>query len=205
MRWMDGWMLGKCCLFGVSDLFLTCFWPFPESSSTSKKSARAIKLGTILGKRRYQATFIFFLKKRTCEKWIRQKAGPKQNANFDRFWEQTFSKHPICTYTYMYIYLYIVIFTNCPICFKTNSIFCFLRSPSFFICVSLVLHQKHHGFSWEVPTVNTFPCRPKVQIIDQRFLPHDFVVEDVRTVEEMCVAIKDKSRGRGMMVSYRGW
>ena len=22
---MDGWMLGKCCLFGVSDLFLTCF------------------------------------------------------------------------------------------------------------------------------------------------------------------------------------
>ena len=26
--WMDGWMdgmLGKCCLFGVSDLFLTCF------------------------------------------------------------------------------------------------------------------------------------------------------------------------------------
>ena len=22
--WMDG-MLGKCCLFGVSDLFLTCF------------------------------------------------------------------------------------------------------------------------------------------------------------------------------------
>jgi hypothetical protein len=23
-RWMDGWMLGKCCLFGVSDLFLTC-------------------------------------------------------------------------------------------------------------------------------------------------------------------------------------
>ena len=45
---MDGWMLGKCCLFGVSDLFLTCFWPFPESSSTSKKPARAVKLGTIL-------------------------------------------------------------------------------------------------------------------------------------------------------------
>ena len=45
--WMDG-MLGKCCLFGVSDLFLTCFWPFPGPSSTSKKSARAVKLGTIL-------------------------------------------------------------------------------------------------------------------------------------------------------------
>ena len=45
---VNGWMLGKCCLFGVSDLFLTCFWPFPESSSTSKKSARAMKLGTIL-------------------------------------------------------------------------------------------------------------------------------------------------------------
>jgi methylthioribose-1-phosphate isomerase len=34
-----------------------------------------------------------------------------------------------------------------------------------------------------------------VQIIDQRHLPHDFVVEDVRTVEDMCVAIKDESRG----------
>ena len=40
---MDGWMLGKCCLFGVSDLFLT----FPGVFFNFKKSARAIKLGTI--------------------------------------------------------------------------------------------------------------------------------------------------------------
>ena len=30
---MDGWMLGKCCLFGVSDLFLT----FPEVFFNFKK------------------------------------------------------------------------------------------------------------------------------------------------------------------------
>ena len=45
--WMDGWMdgmLGKCCLFGVSDLFLT----FPGVFFNFKKSARAVKLGTIL-------------------------------------------------------------------------------------------------------------------------------------------------------------
>ena len=23
--WMDGMLASKCCLFGVSDLFLTCF------------------------------------------------------------------------------------------------------------------------------------------------------------------------------------
>lgn len=41
---------------------------------------------------------------------------------------------------------------------------------------------------------------PVVQIIDQRHLPHDFVVEDVRTVEEMCVAIKDMHvRGAGLI------
>eukprot|EP00434_Breviolum_minutum_P014426 symbB.v1.2.012718.t1/scaffold883.1/size155361/3 len=39
-----------------------------------------------------------------------------------------------------------------------------------------------------------------VQIIDQRHLPHDFVVEDIKTVEEMCVAIKDMHvRGAGLI------
>ena len=45
---VDGWMLGKCSLFGVSDLFLTCFWPFPVSSLTSKKVVRAAKRETLL-------------------------------------------------------------------------------------------------------------------------------------------------------------
>ncbi|CAK8993062.1 unnamed protein product [Durusdinium trenchii] len=39
-----------------------------------------------------------------------------------------------------------------------------------------------------------------VQIIDQRHLPHDFVVEDIRSVEEMCMAIKDMHlRGAGLI------
>ena len=35
---MDGWMLGKCCLFGVSDLFLTfpgVFFNFKKISTGS--------------------------------------------------------------------------------------------------------------------------------------------------------------------------
>ena len=41
-RWMDGWMdgmLGKCCLFGVSDLFLTfpgVFFNFKKISTGSQ-------------------------------------------------------------------------------------------------------------------------------------------------------------------------
>ena len=37
--WMDGWMLGKCCLFGVSDLFLTfpgVFFNFKKISTGSQ-------------------------------------------------------------------------------------------------------------------------------------------------------------------------
>ncbi|CAJ1397244.1 unnamed protein product [Effrenium voratum] len=39
-----------------------------------------------------------------------------------------------------------------------------------------------------------------VQIIDQRHLPHEFVVEDIKSVQEMCVAIKDMHlRGAGLI------
>lgn len=39
-----------------------------------------------------------------------------------------------------------------------------------------------------------------VQIIDQRHLPHEFVVEDVRTVDQMAAAIKDMHvRGAGLI------
>jgi len=30
-----------------------------------------------------------------------------------------------------------------------------------------------------------------VQIIDQRWLPHKFIVEDLRTVDDFCVSIED--------------
>ena len=51
-------------------------------------------------------------------------------------------------------------------------------------------HEKHVLFAEGIPC-RRFPRQTQVQIIDQRHLPHDFVVEDLRTVEEMCVAIKD--------------
>ena len=39
-----------------------------------------------------------------------------------------------------------------------------------------------------------------VQIIDQRHLPHRFMIEDLRTVDEVAVAIKDMLvRGAGLI------
>ena len=109
---MDGWMLGKCCLFGVSDLFLTCFWPFPESSSTLKK----ISTGSQTRNNFREKVF----KKGACEKWIRQKAGPRQNANFDRFREPTFCKHPI--YIYIYICYTVTYIHSCCWVPRSNTI-----------------------------------------------------------------------------------
>src|SRR3989339_186725 len=45
-----------------------------------------------------------------------------------------------------------------------------------------------------------------VQIIDQRLLPHEFVVEDLRTVDDVCVAIKDMHvRGAGLIGATAGY
>src|SRR4051794_21316024 len=39
-----------------------------------------------------------------------------------------------------------------------------------------------------------------VQIIDQRFLPHRFVIEDIRTTDEMATAIREMHvRGAGLI------
>ncbi|PYL60718.1 MAG: S-methyl-5-thioribose-1-phosphate isomerase, partial [Verrucomicrobia bacterium] len=39
-----------------------------------------------------------------------------------------------------------------------------------------------------------------VQLIDQRFLPHQFVIEEVRTLEQMATAIRDMHvRGAGLI------
>src|SRR5216117_2141135 len=39
-----------------------------------------------------------------------------------------------------------------------------------------------------------------VQLIDQRFLPHDFVIEEVRSVEQMATAIREMHvRGAGLI------
>jgi methylthioribose-1-phosphate isomerase len=45
-----------------------------------------------------------------------------------------------------------------------------------------------------------------VQLIDQRFLPHEFVVEDVRTVEQMATAIREMHvRGAGLIGASAGY
>ena len=45
-----------------------------------------------------------------------------------------------------------------------------------------------------------------VQIIDQRFLPYKFVIEDLRNLEQMCVAIKDMHlRGAGLIGAAAAW
>jgi len=45
-----------------------------------------------------------------------------------------------------------------------------------------------------------------VQIIDQRFLPHQFVIEEVRTVEQMATAIREMHvRGAGLIGASAGY
>ena len=45
-----------------------------------------------------------------------------------------------------------------------------------------------------------------VFVIDQRFLPHQFVIEKITTLNEMCVAIKDMHvRGAGLIGAAAGY
>lgn len=45
-----------------------------------------------------------------------------------------------------------------------------------------------------------------VQIIDQRFLPYEFVVEDLKNLDQMCLAIKDMHlRGAGLIGAAAAW
>jgi len=45
-----------------------------------------------------------------------------------------------------------------------------------------------------------------VQLIDQRFLPHRFVIEDVSTVAQMAIAIREMHvRGAGLIGASAGY
>ena len=45
-----------------------------------------------------------------------------------------------------------------------------------------------------------------VQLIDQRFLPHEFVIEEIRTVEQMAAAVRDMHvRGAGLIGASAGY
>ena len=63
------------------------------------------------------------------------------------------------------------------------------------------IQGQHYRTIWLKPG----DCRV-VQIIDQRFLPHEFVVEDLTTVEEVASAIKDMYvRGAGLIGATAGF
>ena len=60
---------------------------------------------------------------------------------------------------------------------------------------------KHFRTIWRKPDDESV-----VQLIDQRFLPHDFVIEEVATVEQMATAIREMHvRGAGLIGASAGY
>ena len=60
---------------------------------------------------------------------------------------------------------------------------------------------KHFRTIWRKPDNERV-----VQLIDQRFLPHDFVIEEVRSVEQMATAIREMHvRGAGLIGASAGY
>src|SRR5438067_3684754 len=63
------------------------------------------------------------------------------------------------------------------------------------------VNGQHFRTIWIKPDDETV-----VQLIDQRFLPHRFVIEEVRTVEQMATAIRDMHvRGAGLIGASAGY
>src|SRR5436309_12377308 len=63
------------------------------------------------------------------------------------------------------------------------------------------VNGQHFRTIWLKPDDETV-----VQLIDQRFLPYRFVIEDVRTVEQMATAIRDMHvRGAGLIGASAGY
>src|SRR5437773_3678222 len=63
------------------------------------------------------------------------------------------------------------------------------------------VNGQHFRTIWLKPDDETV-----VQLIDQRFLPHEFVIEDVTTVEQMATAIRDMHvRGAGLIGASAGY
>jgi methylthioribose-1-phosphate isomerase len=60
---------------------------------------------------------------------------------------------------------------------------------------------KHFRTIWRKPDDQRV-----VQLIDQRSLPHDFVIEEVRSVEQMATAIREMHvRGAGLIGASAGY
>jgi methylthioribose-1-phosphate isomerase len=66
---------------------------------------------------------------------------------------------------------------------------------------SVKVGGKHFRTIWRKPDDERV-----VQLIDQRFLPHDFVIEEVRSVEQMATAIREMHvRGAGLIGASAGY
>jgi len=66
---------------------------------------------------------------------------------------------------------------------------------------SVKVGDKHFRTIWRKPDDER-----AVQLIDQRFLPHDFVIEEVRSVEQMATAIREMHvRGAGLIGASAGY
>ena len=63
------------------------------------------------------------------------------------------------------------------------------------------VHGQHFRTIWLKPDDERV-----VQLIDQRFLPHQFVIEEIRTVEQMATAIREMHvRGAGLIGASAGY
>jgi methylthioribose-1-phosphate isomerase len=66
---------------------------------------------------------------------------------------------------------------------------------------SVKVGDKHFRTIWRKPDDER-----AVELIDQRFLPHDFVIEEVRSVEQMATAIREMHvRGAGLIGASAGY
>src|SRR4051812_34373557 len=63
------------------------------------------------------------------------------------------------------------------------------------------VHGHHYRTIWPKPADDRI-----IQLIDQRALPHRFVIEEVRTVSEMAAAIREMHvRGAGLIGAAAGY
>src|SRR5258708_31826060 len=66
---------------------------------------------------------------------------------------------------------------------------------------SMKVGGKHFRTIWRKPDDERV-----VQLVDQRFLPHEFVIEEVRSVEQMATAIREMHvRGAGLIGASAGY
>jgi len=80
-----------------------------------------------------------------------------------------------------------------------DSVICALRERS--QLRSVKVGDKHFRTIWRKPDDER-----AVELIDQRFLPHDFVIEEVRSVEQMATAIREMHvRGAGLIGASAGY